>query len=475
MYNHRHLLVPNNQFPGQPGNPVGFAAAPGFPGTLTPASIGNGTGGTLQLVSGTPGNPTIVAFKDFTPISGISCNSITDSGRPSNVGTPGGPVHDITFIGCRFTANNSGIGVTTFGRDCCVDCVGAGSSNIQFIYCTMSPMDSSPAQITPIKAWPSSSVGTGATFVTTGTGGAPPQPGNTYQMTWGESFEFGVAVQVPTGGFVNFDHCDIWGWADGFGLTGVNWTTSNQYPSMGQTNITDCWIHDCRTDNNNVDHSNGIIPSGFSPDPAGPGMQNVLFRHNTVSGLGNTNTIGFQHLMTAGTFYDAANSYVVGQIVGATDGFAYKCATNNGPGSPQSPIANPTFWTQDGVNSYRNIQVINNHLSGMAIGVDMGVGLGGSTGMIFTDNIISNYVMWLNRIVTVSNSFNGPNGNNVGATFNGTNGNLWKRNTYQMYPGTGTGGSYDTGNPATNNGLFVLPAETVLGGGNFISATDWHN
>src|SRR5712671_6633692 len=64
-------------FPGQVSNPVGFAAAPGYPGSLTSASG--------PLTSGSPGNPTIYAYKDFTGLS-IDANWVT-------------------FIGCRFKSN----------------------------------------------------------------------------------------------------------------------------------------------------------------------------------------------------------------------------------------------------------------------------------------------------------------------------------------------------------------------------------
>jgi hypothetical protein len=471
LYGPRGGLPLVGAFPGQPGNPVGFAAAPGWPGSFqnfaqgfptNPTALGDGTGGTLALTSNTT-----YSFLNISPV-GFGSNIISSDGligHPS--ATPVNGVHDITFIGCRFTANTN-----LTSPDSCVECVSAGSFNIQFLYCSFVPLPSIALNPPPGTNWPSSSVGTGAVFTTTGTGGAPPQPGNTYQMTWGVTYRDALAVAVPTTKFVTVDHCDMWGWADGITTTGLPWTSLNTYPPNGQLNITDNWVHDCRTDNNNVDHSNAII---FASNNAS--ASNVLVKHNTLSGLGNTNTIALQHLaVSAGNFYDAANSYSPGAtLIGALDGFAYQCVLANGPGNVQSPIANTTYWHQAAVNSYQNIQVLNNHISGMSVGVDMGVGLGGSTGIVFTDNIISNYVMWLNRIVTVSNSFNGPNGNNVGATFNGTNGNLWKRNVYQMWPGSGTGGSYDTGNPATNDGKFVLPAETVLGGGNFISSTDWHN
>src|SRR6266436_4309700 len=117
-------------FPGQAGNPVGFAAAPGFSGSLTTASG--------PLTSGSPGSPTIYAFKDFT---GLSIDADW-----------------ITFIGCRFQSNSvAGNNVSTGGT---------GAHNIIFSYCSFTPLASlytSPPGI----GWPSAGAGQQTTtFVT---------------------------------------------------------------------------------------------------------------------------------------------------------------------------------------------------------------------------------------------------------------------------------------------------------------------
>src|SRR6266705_1868189 len=95
---------PPGGFPGQYGNPVGFAAAPGFPGTLTPSSG--------PFTSGTAANPTIISFKDFD--AGVSSTNID--------------ANFVKFVGCRFQSNNvAGNNVSSGGTGC---------QNITFSYCS---------------------------------------------------------------------------------------------------------------------------------------------------------------------------------------------------------------------------------------------------------------------------------------------------------------------------------------------------
>src|SRR5258708_17939059 len=89
-------------FPGQPGNPVGFAAAPGYPGSLTSSSG--------PFTSGSPGSPTIISFKDFD--AGVSSTNID--------------ANWVNFVGCRFQSNN------TVGN--CVSSGSTGCQNIIFSY-----------------------------------------------------------------------------------------------------------------------------------------------------------------------------------------------------------------------------------------------------------------------------------------------------------------------------------------------------
>src|SRR6266487_1514726 len=79
-------------FPGQINNPVGFAAAPGDRGFLRPASG--------PFTSGSAGNPTIIASKDFD--AGVSSTNID--------------ANFVKFVGCRFQSNNvAGNNVSTGG------------------------------------------------------------------------------------------------------------------------------------------------------------------------------------------------------------------------------------------------------------------------------------------------------------------------------------------------------------------------
>ena len=386
-------------FPGQAGNPVGHTNTPAsqpsvwpggtwpgaWPGTFKnvtngfslPVALGTGAGGTFNLTSGSVGAPTIIAFMDFQP-SGNTANNINATGGNGGNQTI---VHDITFVGCRFTADTAGSNLNS-----CVQLfrdgpgAGNGSFNITFSYCTFAPLPSLYTQPIPTRVWPSSSFGTGTTWPS-GTGGWA-NTGNTYVIDWNVSYRDAISVSVPPGGFVYLDHCDLWGWGEGIACTTNNfWTTPNIYPPAGQLNVTDCWIHDSRSDSFDLEHQNAIMGCTNAN-----GLSNALFRHNTVSGLGNTNMAGLQHLMTANTFYDPTRNYTAGPatdpfVVGATDGFAYQCILANGPGTTgaKDPAGNTntTFWTQFQVNSYRNVSFINNHFSGMNNGCDMGIGSAG--------------------------------------------------------------------------------------------------
>ena len=95
-------------FPGQGGNPVGFAAAPGFPGSLTvttwPPALSGGDSGSPAWGSGTTGNPTLVKFRDFVGASGGGAGfwPVSIDGIDSH-----GPVNHVKFIGCRWQTNDN--------------------------------------------------------------------------------------------------------------------------------------------------------------------------------------------------------------------------------------------------------------------------------------------------------------------------------------------------------------------------------
>ena len=232
-------------FPGQPGNPVGFAlrlrastlepiqtalgqlSCAESPRQLTPLSPG--------FVNGTPGNPTKIMFVDFD--GGGYGNSISSDG----LGGGGKAIHDITFIGCRFQSCSQ---ATNYN----VECFKSGSSNITFSYCSMTPRRTagpfyskviSPAvlDVTVPGAWPSASVGTGANDLG---GGVSPITGGgagAYQVPYLSSPETALAIGTAFGTYMIVDHCDLWG--SGFAISGAGNSTTPH-------TITDNWMHDNR-------------------------------------------------------------------------------------------------------------------------------------------------------------------------------------------------------------------------------------
>lgn len=518
-------------FPGQPSNPVGFFATPanvaglGNPAYsgdalgsgLTPASIGDGTSGTFQLTNGA-----IISFKDFTPKSGLWYNCINNNGNAFN-GGGGAAVNNVTFIGCRFTANSYPLGLpSNMNPDCFVDCFTCGSSNIKFLYCTIAPTVALNPHPIPATAWPSSGVGTGRSAFNS----------SVYQVPYLNSARDCISIFAPPGTTITIDHCDIWGGGEIVGVGGGSWA-AGQTPATvnGNTIVTDNWLHDNRlpiappwssgtnyavdaivsgSDFNNYrantpsgpgnggaldptvdipvffvgavgtrwtgfatfDHGNGIIPTNSNPPHA---AANWLIQHNTLSGLGNTNSMNCAHIGTVGTFWNSGSNYAINAEVGASDGFRYVAAAASGPGNggAVNPAGNthPTVWTQWAFNGYQNMVIRNNWISGFNDGIDIGVCNSGQTGMIFEDNIISNDVMWFNFICMFEGTGNsGPYQPYMDAI--GQNGmftsaptNSWRRNKYHLYPGSGS--TYDVAN-ANNDGKFVWPDGSI-------NSTDWPN
>jgi hypothetical protein len=139
---------PPGAFPGQAGNPVGYEAAPGYPGSLTPW-----TGGSTIATSGTMATPKVYSFQDFS--AGTGGTLITGS--------------HLKFVGCRFQSNdleNYNVQVT--------------GSDITFEYCSVTPLVSL-ASAPPHPAWPSG--GAGMQLIGNGTG---------YQIGGDDGYEYGL-------------------------------------------------------------------------------------------------------------------------------------------------------------------------------------------------------------------------------------------------------------------------------------------
>lgn len=333
-------------FPGQINNPVGFAAAPGYPGKLTPSSG--------PFTSGTAGNPTIIAFKDFD--AGVSSTNLD--------------ADFVTFIGCRFQSNNpAGNNVSTGGT---------GAHNIVFSYCSFTPrtpLYTSP----PGSVWPSAGAGAQTTTFATGINCIDGNSG----------YQFAVDVRNLADGPVTWDHCDIWGFGNAINFVG----------STAQMTVRDCWIHD----------SANTSPQGYHND--GPGYlnggtppQNILLDHNTIASIGTTNALPFQ----------AATS------------------------------------------AYANIVVVRNFFSGFNICVDMCHDVTSSTGLVFMDNIFGTDLPWVNGPLSGASMF----------VSNGSPVNVWRRNKFQVLPGTSTIAGQQFSWVSGDDGKFMLPGGTL-------SATDY--
>jgi hypothetical protein len=251
------LPPPLDNFPGRPTNPVGFAAAPGYPGSLTPSSG--------PFTSGSPGNPTIVSFKDFD--AGVSSTNINADW--------------ITFVGCRFQSNAISANNVSSG--------GTGCRNIIFSYCSFTPraaLYTGP----PGLAWPSAGAGLQTTtFV------------NDVNCVNGVlGYQYGFDCHNLTDGPITWDHCDLWGYGNAINFIG----------HTAQMTMQDCWIHDCAN----------AAPQGYHTD--GPGYlnggtppQNILCDHCTIASIGNTNAWAFQAATSAYVNIKVRRSFFSGMNV----------------------------------------------------------------------------------------------------------------------------------------------------------------
>jgi hypothetical protein len=463
--------VPSGGWPGQPGNPVGFAATPAsspvgaWPGAFRNISLGLAQPCTIAeyaatLSGGVIANNSIISFIDFIspplgaglPPRGSGSNIISTNGSS-------GAVNDVQFIGCRFQAYNvSGTNI---------DCFTIGCFDITFSYCSSTP----PASLwlaPPVTAWPSASVGTG---FQQGSGANS----SIYSIPYQDGSTFGFSLGIGGAGFIIVDHCDIWGCVCGINM-------SNPTTHVGTITITDNWVHDIRTPNPPTWSAAILYPpyvscvftgttdiwessslaGNINKDPTGGG--NPTFWNNlSTHGGDHSNGIGYPSANTTPQQNVTIRHNVMASL---GDVEAMTCQTVAG-----NPIVN---WT-----------IVNNYLSGF----DRQVGFFDTTtatysNVTFTDNVFATDIL----------GTNGP-GNplirDVGAAFTLSNGNncLWRRNRIKIYPGSdttyfasqinqsGSGGvDYTSVFAATGNAPYVMP--DINTGGVYhhtYSVTDWAN
>lgn len=243
-------------WPGQSGNAVGFAAAPGWTGSFNtsacPSSPASGSSWS---------NATVVSNCTYTSASlTISCN-YCEFLQVDFKGTSGGGNWNLSgshmlFLGDRFQSNETvATNTSVLG------------TYIYFFYDSFVPLaslQSSP----PGSLWPSAGAGSNSTMMTSGVNDTP--AANAYQFS-----------MTPQGGSgpTWVDHCDMWGFANSVDFLS----------STAQITFTNNWIHDPRDPVQFTDHTDGIgyLNGATAPD-------NVLIAGNTIALLGTTQGLALQ-------------------------------------------------------------------------------------------------------------------------------------------------------------------------------------
>ena len=221
-------------FPGRAGNPVGFAAAPRFPGHLMPWP-----GGSFQ--DGTSQKPTVYSFFDF------------DAGKH---GTRVNGSH-IKFVGCRFQSNS----LDDFNVQC------DSAKEVSFHYCSFTPR-ATLYNRPPGGSWPSAAAGAQTIK----------QVRNVNCIDGRSAYQYGLNIQGI--GPILVDHCDFWGFGNGGPLF---------YSTTAQIMVRDCWIHDACDEDPQGYHidGTGYVNGGTPPS-------HITIDHCTIASLGNTNALAFQ-------------------------------------------------------------------------------------------------------------------------------------------------------------------------------------
>jgi Abnormal spindle-like microcephaly-assoc'd, ASPM-SPD-2-Hydin len=290
-------------WPGQSGNPVGYAS-------YGPLGTTQWPGGSFQ--SGTATNPTIYSGYVFTGQQSISGSYIEFIGCDFNSGTGGVVVSgsNITFVGDRFQSNDTqNYNVQTTG------------SNITFFYSSFTPLASfytSP----PGSAWPSAGAGQNTTTQTT----------NTNAINGNDGYQYGV--NISSGGPVTIDHSDFWGFGNAIVF----------YSTTAQMNITNNWIHDAANASSQGYHTDG---PGYLNGGAGP--SNVTVLGNTIASLGNTNGIAFQaatsgyNNMHIDSNYLSGFGYTTDPGAPGTTHFSNSTVMGNTFGTDVEPVWGPLY------------------------------------------------------------------------------------------------------------------------------------
>jgi hypothetical protein len=292
-------------FPGQSGNPVGYAAY----GTLGTTPWPGGS-----FKSGTASSPTVYTGYVFTGPVTVSGSYIQFVSCDFNSGTGGVNVtgSNITFEGSRFQSNQ----VEYYN-------VLVSGSNISFSDDSFTPLASfytSP----PGLVWPSAGSGKNTTTQVT----------DVNAINGNSGYEFGIDI-TNNAGPVTIDHSDFWGFGNAIVFNG---------PLAGQINITNNWIHDAANASPQGYHTDG---PGYLNGGAGP--SNILIQGNTIASLGNTNGIAFQaatsgynNIQIIGNYFSGFGYTVAAGAPGNTH-FTNSSITGNVWGTDVEPDWNPLY------------------------------------------------------------------------------------------------------------------------------------
>lgn len=244
-------------WPGQSGNPVGYAAAPGWPGSFTgtacPSSPGSGSSWATAVV---------ISNCTYSGTKNVTCNfcifEYVDFAGGTGTGNWNLNGNNELYLGDRFQSNETG-----------ATNISPGGANVYLFYISGTPLASLTVS-PPGSLWPSAGAGTNSVVMTSGVNSTP--AANAYQ--------FGITPQNGSGPLF-VDHADIWGFGNGIDFA----------DTTAQTTITNSWVHDARYFGTFSDHTDGV---GWLNGVSTPAPSNILFQGNTVSTLGTTQDLALQ-------------------------------------------------------------------------------------------------------------------------------------------------------------------------------------
>jgi len=252
----------------------------------------------------------------------------------------------LKFVGCRFQSNdleNYNVQVT--------------GSDVTFEYSSVTPLVSLAAA-SPHPAWPSGAAG--KQLIGDGTG---------YQIGGNDGYEYGV--NIPSGGPVTLDHCDLWG----FGNAVVFYATT------AQMTVQSCWIHDAADAAAQAYHTDGpgYLNGGTPP-------QNVTIANNTIASIGNTNALAFQaatapyaNITVTGNYFSGFGYTVDMGLPGSTSAFTKMTFSNNVLGTDLPWVYGPVYGDETAL-----FQQATNTWSGNTFAVLAGTAPIGGSGLAWT-------------------------------------------------------------------------------------------